>query len=115
VVDITERKRAETDLRRANSLLEARQGEIEEDLSLAARVQKSLTPTSLSWGGVSVETFCGPVRTIGGDFGLVGPRADCLRLLVCDVSGHGITSALIANRIYAETMCKSTMAQGSTR
>jgi sigma-B regulation protein RsbU (phosphoserine phosphatase) len=25
-------------------------------------------------------------------------------LLVCDVSGHGISSALVANRIYAETL-----------
>jgi serine phosphatase RsbU (regulator of sigma subunit) len=44
------------------------------------------------------------VRTIGGDFGLVSPLDDDhLNLLVCDVSGHGIGSALIANRIYTET------------
>ena len=29
---------------------------------------------------------------------------DHLNLLVCDVSGHGIGSALVANRIYTETM-----------
>ena len=33
-------------------------------------------------------------------------RADCLSLLVCDVSGHGISSALVANRIYTETMAQ---------
>src|SRR5258708_36757371 len=27
-----------------------------------------------------------------------------ISLLVCDVSGHGIGSALVANRIYSETM-----------
>jgi hypothetical protein len=27
-------------------------------------------------------------------------------VLVCDVSGHGISSALIANRIYSETMAE---------
>ena len=44
------------------------------------------------------------MRTIGGDFGLVSPLDDeHLNLLVCDVSGHGIGSALIANRIYTET------------
>jgi phosphoserine phosphatase RsbU/P len=53
---------------------------------------------------VSVEAFYQPVRTIGGDFGLVAPRADHLSILVCDVSGHGIGSALVANRIYTETM-----------
>jgi sigma-B regulation protein RsbU (phosphoserine phosphatase) len=103
--DISEQKRAEEQLREANKLLEERQREIEEDLSLAARVQQSLAPKSLVWGGVRVEAYFHPVRTIGGDFGLVSPLDhDHLNLLVCDVSGHGIGSALVANRIYSETM-----------
>lgn len=102
--DITAQKQAEAALRQANEELEKRHKEIEEDLLLAARVQQSLAPTRLTWGGVAVETFYQPVRTIGGDFGLVAPREDALHMLVCDVSGHGIGSALIANRIYTETM-----------
>ena len=102
--DISEQKRVETDLRHANTLLEARQNEIEEELSLAARVQQSLAPKTLTWGGISIETFYQPVRSIGGDFGLVSPGKDFLDLLVCDVSGHGIGSALVANRIYTETI-----------
>ena len=74
-------------------------------MKLAARVQQSLAPKSLVWGGVRVETFYHPVRTIGGDFGLVSSLDDrYLNLLVCDVSGHGIGSALVANRIYTEMM-----------
>ena len=102
--DITEQKRAENALREANAQLEQRQREIEEDLLLAAKVQQSLAPTGLTWGGVNVATYYQPVRTIGGDFGLVSPRHDSLSLFVCDVSGHGIGSALVANRIYTETM-----------
>lgn len=102
--DITAQKQAEAALREANEQLEKRHKEIEEDLLLAARVQQSLAPSRLTWGGVAVETFYQPVRTIGGDFGLVAPREDALHMLVCDVSGHGIGSALIANRIYTETM-----------
>ena len=102
--DITEQKRAENALREANAELEQRHREIEEDLLLAARVQQSLAPSGLAWGKVSVETFYQPVRTIGGDFGLVAPRGKNLSLMVCDVSGHGIGSALVANRIYSETM-----------
>ncbi|MGH9745194.1 MAG: PP2C family protein-serine/threonine phosphatase [Candidatus Acidiferrales bacterium] len=102
--DITEQKRAENALREANEQLEKRHREIEEDLLLAARVQQSLAPTGLAWGGVNVATYYQPVRTIGGDFGLVSPRPDSLSLFVCDVSGHGIGSALVANRIYTETM-----------
>jgi PAS domain S-box-containing protein len=103
--DISEQKNAQAQLSEANKQLEARQKEIEEDLTLAARVQQSLAPKSLIWGGLKVETYYHPVRTIGGDFGLVSPLDDeHLNLLVCDVSGHGIGSALVANRIYSETM-----------
>jgi len=93
------------ELRVVNKELEERYQEIQEDLILAARVQQSLAPKSIVWGGVNVETFYHPVRTIGGDFGLVSALdEDHLNLLVCDVSGHGIGSALVANRIYTEMM-----------
>jgi len=102
--DISQQKSAQAQLRDANVRLEERQKEIEEDLALAARVQQSLAPKSIAWGGLRVDTYYHPVRTIGGDFGLVSPLDDeHLNLLVCDVSGHGIGSALIANRIYTET------------
>ncbi len=104
--DISEQKRAETDLRQANSLLLTRQRQVEEELQLAERVQQSLAPKSLRWGNVSVETYYQPVWSIGGDYGLVIPGDDRLDVLVCDVSGHGISSALIANRIYSETMAQ---------
>ncbi|MFZ3214563.1 MAG: SpoIIE family protein phosphatase [Candidatus Acidiferrales bacterium] len=104
LTDISAQKRAEVALREVNVQLEQRHREIEEDLVLAARVQQSLAPGSLMWGGATVETFYQPVRTIGGDFGLVAPRPDHLSLMICDVSGHGIGSALVANRIYTETM-----------
>jgi PAS domain S-box-containing protein len=103
--DISDVKRVEQELRVVNRELEERYQEIQEDLTLAARVQQSLAPKSIVWGGVNVETFYHPVRTIGGDFGLVSALdEDHLNLLVCDVSGHGIGSALVANRIYTEMM-----------
>jgi phosphoserine phosphatase RsbU/P len=104
--DISEQKRAEEELRKANEQLLVRQRQVEEELLLAERVQQSLAPKSLSWGGASVEAYYQPVWTIGGDYGLVIPRKDHLDVLVCDVSGHGISSALVANRIYSETMAQ---------
>ncbi len=102
--DISDQKRAEGQLRDANKKLEERQREIDEDLVLAGRVQQSLAPQSLVWGGMRVDSYFHPVRTIGGDFGIVSPfdEGDHLNLLVCDVSGHGIGSALVANRLYTE-------------
>lgn len=102
--DISELKRVELELRQANTLLLARHKQMEEELLLAERVQQSLAPKSLTWGRVSVEAYYQPVWSIGGDYGLVRPSSDHLDVLVCDVSGHGISSALIANRIYSETL-----------
>ena len=102
--DISEQVRAEEALRSANAELHKHQMEIEEDLRLAARVQNSLTPKSLVCDTVDVHAFYHPVHSIGGDFALVNTtNHEHLSLLVCDVSGHGIGSALVANRIYSET------------
>ena len=102
--DISEQVRAEQELRSANVALQKRQMEIEEDLRLAARVQNSLAPRSLVWDTMSVDAFYHPVHSIGGDFALVNSTDhEHLSLLVCDVSGHGIGAALVANRIYSET------------
>lgn len=105
LTDISAQKRVEEQLRESNAQLEKRQMEIEAELSLAARVQQSLAPQSLVWNDVSVETYYSPAQTIGGDFGVVFPDShEGLTILVCDVSGHGIGSALMANRIYSETL-----------
>src|SRR5258708_18993848 len=102
--DISDQVRVEEELRSTNVKLRERQTEIEEDLRLAARVQNSLAPRPLVWDTMSVDAFYDPVHSIGGDFALVNsPDQDHLSLLVCDVSGHGIGSALVANRIYSET------------
>ena len=105
--DISEQKRAELRLREANAKLEERQRQIEEELTLAVRVQQSLAPQSMVWGAVRVDAYYHPVRRIGGDFGLVAPQDDdYLNLLVFDVSGHGIGAALVANRLYTATMAQ---------
>jgi PAS domain S-box-containing protein len=102
--DISEQVRTAEELRSANAKLQQRQLEIEEDLRLAARVQRSLAPKSLVGDRLSVDSFYHPVHSIGGDFALVDSQdSEHISLLVCDVSGHGIGSALVANRIYSET------------
>ena len=105
LTDISEQKRTEEQLRAAIAGLEKHQREIEQDLLLAARVQQSLAPEPFLWGALRVDTFYQPAHTIGGDFGFARPSdEEYLNLLVCDVSGHGISSALVANRIYSETI-----------
>jgi PAS domain S-box-containing protein len=95
--DISEQVRTTEELRSANAKLQQRQMEIEEDLRLAARVQRSLAPKSLAGDRLSVDSFYHPVHSIGGDFALVDSQdSEHVSLLVCDVSGHGIGSALVA-------------------
>jgi PAS domain S-box-containing protein len=105
VTDISAQKHVEEQLRESNALLEKRQLEIEAELSLAARVQQSLAPRSLVWNNLAIEAYYGPARIIGGDFGVILSEGDeFLNIVMCDVSGHGIGSALVANRIYSETL-----------
>ena len=105
VTDISAQKGIEEQLRESNSLLQKRQDEMDAELSLAAHVQQSLAPHSLIWKNLAVEAYYSPARTIGGDFGVVFPQGDdSLSIIVSDVSGHGVGSALMANRIYSETL-----------
>lgn len=105
ITDISAQKHVEEQLRESNALLEKRQLEIEAELSLAARVQQSLAPRSLVWNNLAIEAYYGPARIIGGDFGVILSEGDeFLNIVMCDVSGHGIGSALVANRIYSETL-----------
>jgi phosphoserine phosphatase RsbU/P len=104
--DITDQKLVQEELSKKNALLLERQHQMEEELVLAERVQQSLAPRGLTWGRVSVEAHYQPASSIGGDYGLVIPGDDRLDVVVCDVSGHEISSALVANRIYSETMAQ---------
>jgi serine phosphatase RsbU (regulator of sigma subunit) len=105
ITDISVQKSVEEQLRQSNALLEKRQMEIEAELSLAKHVQQSLAPQSLVWNNLAVETYYSPARVIGGDFGVILSQGDeFLNIVMCDVSGHGIGSALVANRIYSETL-----------
>ena len=105
LTDISDQKRTQEKLRTANARLE--------ELSERNRARPGAgdpsaaepgTQSPFLWGGLRVDTFYHPARRIGGDFGLVAPVEEQLNLLVCDVSGHGISSALVANRIYSETL-----------
>jgi sigma-B regulation protein RsbU (phosphoserine phosphatase) len=105
VTDISAQKSIEGQLRESNSLLQKRQDEMDAELALAAHVQQSLAPHSLIWKNLAVEAYYSPARTIGGDFGVVFPQGDdSLSIVLSDVSGHGVGSALMANRIYSETL-----------
>jgi len=97
-IDITQRKRDENRLNVLNQELEARNQLLEEELSLAREVQKVFVRVDdMSAGsffdlGYRYE----PSEKLSGDLIVCEPLdASRWAVLICDVMGHGIRSALV--------------------
>ena len=79
-------------------LAEARRNEsIRKELELAARIQRSLLPSGgISLPGWDVAGSCEPALWVGGDsFQILARPGGGLWASVADVSGHGISAALL--------------------
>jgi len=76
---------------------------IRKDLNLAEQVQKSLVPKPIVLPNVDVYVKHLPMIGLGGDFAdTYYDGADKVYLTLVDVTGHGITAALLVNRICSE-------------
>ncbi len=76
----------------------ARQAEFDRELKIAASIQASLLPSSVTTAaGWDLAAVCRPAREIGGDFytELPGPAAGERALAYGDVSGKSISGALM--------------------
>jgi sigma-B regulation protein RsbU (phosphoserine phosphatase) len=96
--DRAARRRMEQELRLAKQSAERAYNRIQRDLRTAARVQHSLLPTHVPYiPGVRLAWRYLPSAELGGD-GLnvfqVGPSQ--LGVYLLDVSGHGVTAALLS-------------------
>lgn len=96
--DVSARRRAEDDLRRAKVELEIALAELKRDLDLAARVQRSLLPkTSPDLDGLEAAWQFIPSAHLAGDFLNVFALDDRhAAMYVLDVSGHGASAALLS-------------------
>ena len=83
--------------------LRTRLGDLRQDLADARRVHEALLPRPMVDGAVRVDFSYEPMRDIGGDY-LFARRDEDGRviILLVDVAGHGVASALAANRIHGE-------------
>lgn len=95
-------KNAENERNRAQEQLILHRMEVEEGLRSAAQIQNSLLPArsplidryKFAW------TFT-PCETVGGDlFNLLPISEDTLAVYILDVSGHGMSSALVTVSVY---------------
>ncbi len=100
--DVTERHRAAEALRQANDALRRRQAELDRDLAVASTIHTSLLPGPMTTDRVLIDVKHIPLLGVGGDY-LYIHRQDPLRpaVAVFDVAGHGIASALVANRVHS--------------
>jgi sigma-B regulation protein RsbU (phosphoserine phosphatase) len=83
--------------------LQIHQDMIARDLKLAAQVQRSLVPPAFQHERAEVAVRYKPMIGVGGDFSDIyfdGERQ--LYLTIVDVTGHGITAALLVNRMANE-------------
>lgn len=88
---------AEKELLRLNLELMEKQRRLNEDLKAAAGIQSSLLPsTSLDFDNLKASWKFLPCELIGGDiFNLVQLDEDHVGIYMIDVSGHGVSSALV--------------------
>lgn len=95
-IDVTRRHALEAKLRRHQEM-------IDRDLDLAGWVQRSLIPNSLCTREATLEVRYVPAAHVGGDYvDFQFVENDLLYVTVCDVSGHGVAAALVANRVNSE-------------
>lgn len=84
------------------SIIEKQKTEMESDIELARKIQIALLPNHIPHiGQVDIAYRYEPVMKVGGDFIDIHYREGMsqLGLFICDVSGHGAASAMIASMV----------------
>ncbi|MFH1655719.1 MAG: PP2C family protein-serine/threonine phosphatase [Candidatus Omnitrophota bacterium] len=77
--------------------------QMEKELELAKKVHQTLIPKSISTDQVDIAVMYLPMSYIGGDYAKFHfVDKDKLIFIICDVTGHGVSAALLVNRLHAE-------------
>ncbi|HNV87023.1 MAG TPA: PP2C family protein-serine/threonine phosphatase, partial [Candidatus Omnitrophota bacterium] len=83
--------------------IESKNEQTRKELEFARRIHKTLIPDSISTEKADITVTYLPVDIIGGDyakFHFYGK--DRLIFIICDVTGHGVSAALLVNRVHAK-------------
>lgn len=98
--DVTERERTRQELESAHAQLVRKQRLADNDLRIAKSVHESLLPVAVARPELEIDIKYVPVDRVGGDYcHLAFPLDRYCVLSICDVSGHGMASALLAARV----------------
>jgi serine phosphatase RsbU (regulator of sigma subunit) len=101
--DLEERVAARTgELERSTVEIRRRQDALERDLVAARRIQSTIVPKSLHRERIAIDVGYVPIEAVGGDLGIVVERSSSVYdVAVGDVTGHGVSAALVGNRVHA--------------
>lgn len=83
--------------------LEVKNNQMEQELVLARDIHKTLIPHSTSTENTDIAVSYVPLSAVGGDYATFHVNKDGnLFFLIGDITGHGVSAALLVNRIYGE-------------
>jgi serine phosphatase RsbU (regulator of sigma subunit) len=83
--------------------IEDKNKQMQKELELATRVHKTLIPNSISTDLLDIAVLYLPVSYMGGDYAKFRfINDDKLIFIICDVTGHGVSAALLVNRFHSE-------------
>jgi len=87
----------ENDIAEKNKALQMAHDHIEKDLKAAASTQLKSLPEPLTEGSIKTDWFYKPAVYIGGDtFDYYKTQTGCLVFYSVDISGHGISAAMLS-------------------
>jgi serine phosphatase RsbU (regulator of sigma subunit) len=89
-------------IERAQSIITEQKNQLEKQISIAGELQSALLPRNIPViQGIKISYRYQPMMGLGGDFIDVhySPDKKGIGLFICDVSGHGVSGALVASMV----------------
>lgn len=98
-----ERRALRQQIEQQREEIKSHQELIEKDLKLAEQIQASLVPNSIATEKFEIAVRYSPMIGVGGDFSdIYFNGGEEVYLTIVDVTGHGISAALLVNRVCME-------------
>jgi serine phosphatase RsbU (regulator of sigma subunit) len=96
-IEAGNREMLEATVQQRTKELDDRNKTIEDQLVIARQIQRKLMPEKFpEFAGVKIEAVYMPIDMVGGDFYTFHENQQEIRILIGDVSGHGVPGAFLA-------------------
>lgn len=113
MTDITERRRAQAEIKRLNEQLTRENVRMSSELEVTQRLQKMILPCDedlRAIAGLDISGHMEAATEVGGDYFDVVAHHDGIVLGIGDVTGHGLESGVLA--IMVQTAIRTLLASG---